>query len=73
VLYFHISAVNVISQALNFYKCGANHIRADDCEYVRACDECLGITHEVNYQEWKHRSLWERSIETMGWVLQREQ
>jgi cardiolipin synthase len=42
-------------------------------ELIDLFDHDWQASHEVNYQEWKHRSVWERSIETMGWVLQRQQ
>lgn len=33
----------------------------------------LAASHEVSYEEWRHRSIFERMNEWLGWVLERQQ
>ncbi len=33
----------------------------------------LAASHEVSYEEWQHRSIFERMHEWLGWVLERQQ
>jgi cardiolipin synthase len=33
----------------------------------------LAASHEVSYEEWRHRSIFERMHEWLGWVLERQQ
>jgi cardiolipin synthase len=35
--------------------------------------EDLSQAHHETLEEWKHRSLWERGMEWLGWLIAREQ
>jgi len=33
----------------------------------------VSASHRVTYDEWKHRPLWQRGMEWVGWIIEREQ
>ena len=42
-------------------------------ELIRLFEEDWQKSHTISYEEWKRRPVWERFVETFGWVLQRQQ
>lgn len=40
---------------------------------TRQFEKDLGSARQVSYDQWKKRSVWERMVESAGWVLERQQ
>jgi cardiolipin synthase len=53
------------------------NLAARDPNFVQRLEKDFGSdaahSHQITYQEWRHRNIFERAPELFGWVLQRQQ